>query len=160
MNTGIYEALITASLRTKLNSLEAQTYYLNEVELDREEAIRTLSFHLQESITRAFQQVQLKKDLQLEKQIEISNRLIQFLNKEISHYNFEPDLIDGNGRILKAVFSKIDSHYPNLDLRLKEITPTTRLTQSELFTGGNSGLSLDTELKKEIRPTFLEFIEI
>ncbi|MHA6697702.1 DEAD/DEAH box helicase [Chryseobacterium sp. A321] len=150
MNTGIYEALITASLREKLNSLQKDTYYLNEVQLDKEEAIRTLSFHLQEVISRAFQQV-AKKDLILEKQIEISNRLIQFLNREISQYNFEPDLIDGNGRILMAVFHKMDSHYSNLDLRLKEITPTTRLTQSELFTGGNLGLSLDTELKKEIR---------
>jgi HKD family nuclease len=33
---------------------------------------------------------------------------------------------------------------------LKEITPYTRLTHSELFTGGNIGLSLESELKKEI----------
>lgn len=150
MNTGIYEALITASLREKLNSLSEDCYYLNEVKLDKEEAIRTLSFHLQEVITRAFQQV-AEKGLILEKQIEISNRLIQFLNREITQYNFEPDLIDGEGRILMAVFHKMDSHYSNLDLRLKEITPITRLTQSELFTGGNQGLSLETELKKEIR---------
>lgn len=37
-----------------------------------------------------------------------------------------------------------------MDLRLKEITPYTRLNHSELFTGGNTGLSLESELKKEI----------
>jgi superfamily II DNA or RNA helicase len=51
---------------------------------------------------------------------------------------------------VKAVFSKVDAHFSDLNLHLKEITPYTRLTQSELFTGGNVGLSLESELKKEI----------
>ena len=44
----------------------------------------------------------------------------------------------------------MDAHFSDFDLRLKEITPYTRLTHSELFTGGNGGLSLESELKKEI----------
>jgi HKD family nuclease len=59
-------------------------------------------------------------------------------------------LINVEGKVLKAVFSKVDAHFSDLDLRLKEITPYTRLSHSELFTGGNSGLSLESELKKEI----------
>jgi hypothetical protein len=59
-------------------------------------------------------------------------------------------LIEVQGEILKAVFSKIDAHFSDFDLHLKEITPYTRLTHSELFTGGNVGLSLESELKKEI----------
>ncbi|MFD0777509.1 DUF3427 domain-containing protein [Flavobacterium myungsuense] len=35
-------------------------------------------------------------------------------------------------------------------MRLKEITPYTRLIHSELFTGGNSGTTLESELRKEI----------
>ena len=54
------------------------------------------------------------------------------------------------GEILKAVFSKVDAHFSDINLHLKEITPYTRLTHSELFTGGNVGLSLESELKKEI----------
>ena len=53
-------------------------------------------------------------------------------------------------KILKAVFTKVDSHYTDLDLHLKEITPYTRLIHSELFTGGNSGITLESELRKEI----------
>jgi superfamily II DNA or RNA helicase len=54
------------------------------------------------------------------------------------------------GEILNAVFSKVDAHFSDFNLHLKEITPYTRLSHSELFTGGNGGLSLESELKKEI----------
>lgn len=150
MNLGIYESLITESLSVKLKNLPEQTFYINKDFIDKEEAIRVLSLHLLNSIQKAFKSIREKKDLKLERQIEVSNRLIQILHQEINEYDFKEDLIDENGEILKAVFNKIDSHYTNLDLRLKEIIPLTRLTQSELFTGGNVGLALDGELKKEI----------
>lgn len=150
MNLGIYESLITESLSVKLNSLPGQTYFINKTAIDKEEAIRVLSIHLLNSIQKAFQNIREKKDLRLERQIEVSNRLIEFLHQEIEHYDFQEDLIDDNGEILNAVFNKVDSHYTNLGLRLKEITPITRLTQSELFTGGNVRLTLDSELRKEI----------
>jgi hypothetical protein len=35
--------------------------------------------------------------------------------------------LKGEGK-LKAVFTKIDAHFTDLDLHLKEITPYTRLT--------------------------------
>jgi HKD family nuclease len=60
------------------------------------------------------------------------------------------DLVELEGEILKAVFTRADAHFSDFDLHLKEITPYTRLTHSELFTGGNVGLSLESELKKEI----------
>lgn len=150
MTYGIYESLITESLATKLKQLPDQEFYINKTAIDKEEAVRVLAMHLQEVIARAFQNIKSNKDLLLERQIEISNRLIEYLHSEINQYDFKDDLIDSEGLILKAVFSKIDSHYSDLDLRLKEITPASRLTQSELFTGGNVGLSLDSELKKEI----------
>lgn len=150
MTHGIYESLITQSLAAKLQLLPDNEFYINKTVIDKEEAIRVLAMHLHDVIGRAFQNIKSNKDLLLERQIEISNRLIEYLHSEISNYEFQEDLIDSEGNILKAVFNKIDTHYADLDLRLKEITPASRLTQSELFTGGNVGLSLDSELKKEI----------
>lgn len=55
-----------------------------------------------------------------------------------------------NGEVLQAVFSRLDYPYTNLGERLKKITPYTRLSQSELFTGNNVGVSLESEIRKEI----------
>lgn len=151
MTDGIYETLITESLAVKLRQLDDRQFYIHQTHVDHADAVRVLSMHLQEVIARAFQNIKANKDVLLERQIEISNRLIAYLHDEINHYDFEDDLLDAKGGILKAVFSKIDADYADLNLRLQAITPASGLTQSELFTGGNMGLSLDGELKKEIR---------
>lgn len=151
MTNGIYETLITESLAVKLRQLDDRQFYIHQTHVDHADAVRVLSMHLQEVIARAFQNIKANKDVLLERQIEISNRLIAYLHDEINHYDFEDDLLDAKGGILKAVFSKIDADYADLNLRLQAITPASGLTQSELFTGGNMGLSLDGELKKEIR---------
>ena len=86
-----------------------------------------------------------KGEHQIEEQIEVANKIIQFLKTELKDNNFDSDLIECEGEILKAVFTKIDAHFTNLDLHLKEITPYTRLSFSELFTGG-SNLNLSLEI--------------
>lgn len=73
-----------------------------------------------------------------------------FLKEELKKEEFNNDLISIEGEILKAVFTKVDAHFSDFDLHLKEITPYTRLTHSTLFTGGNDGISLESELRKEI----------
>src|SRR5690606_15212425 len=118
----------------------------NTAPIDKEEASRVLSLHLGSAIKQAFELI--KADIS--RQIEIANKIVILLKQEIEKYDFDEDIIATEAQLLKAVFSNIDNDYSDLDLRLKEITPYTRLTQSELFTGGNVGLSLDSELKKEI----------
>lgn len=148
MNQGIYEEIVTQLISSKLSGLEKETYYIKEVKIDKEEASNMLSQHLSKTIKYAFSII--KGDNILEHQIEIANKIIKFLKEELKKEEFEDDLIDVEGKILKAVFTRIDAHFSDLDLHLKEITPYTRLTHSELFTGGNLGLSLESELKKEI----------
>jgi len=63
---------------------------------------------------------------------------------------FDEDLISTEAKILSAIFNKIDARFSDFDKYLKEITPYTRLSQSELFTGNNAGISLESEIKKEI----------
>lgn len=148
MNEGIYEELVTQLITQKLDNIDKHIFYINKSLLDKEEASTILSRHLSGTIRHALNYI--KGEHQIERQIEIANKIIQFLNVELKKEEFSDDLISIEGEILKAVFSKIDAHFTDINLHLSEITPYTRLTHSELFTGGNVGLSLESELKKEI----------
>lgn len=152
MQTGIYEELVTKLVKQRIDRLPDDQYYVNKVKLDKEEAAALLARHLSQTIKTALSFVKGDGDStsRIEQQIDIANKIIHFLKDELNQADFEGDLVEKEGEILNAVFNRVDSHFSDLDLRLKEIIPYTRLTHSELFTGGNVGLSLDSELKKEI----------
>ena len=149
MNQGIYEELVTQLVSNKINELNKDSYYINKSKIDKEEASIIISRHVAKTIKAALDV--LKGENVIELQIEIANKIILFLKSELKANDFEKDLIESGGEVLKAVFTKVDAHFSDFDLHLKEITPYTRLSYSELFTGGsNTGLSLESELKKEI----------
>jgi superfamily II DNA or RNA helicase len=93
---------------------------------------------------------EIKDDNKLVKQVELSNKIIQLLIDELPKVKLSDNLLENEGKILEAIFSKTDFIYANPESRVKQITPYTRLSQSELFTGNNFGLSLESEIKKEI----------
>ncbi len=148
MNEGVYEELVTKLVAHKLDELDRDTFYVKTKPIDKLEASKFLSKHLSTCIQFAFNLIKGKD--QLEKQISLANKIILFLRDEIDKEDFDDDLIDEKGKILQAVFNKINTEYADLDLHLKEITPYTRFSQSELFIGGNGEISLLSELKKEI----------
>ena len=148
MNQGIYEELVTQLISEKLKELDKDKFFVKKKAIDKEEASSFLSKHLSRTLKHAFETISGKN--KVEQQIEIANKVIRLLKEELNKHDFNDDLITVEGELLSAVFSRTDAHFSNLDLHLKEITPYTRLTHSELFTGGNSGLSLESELKKEI----------
>jgi superfamily II DNA or RNA helicase len=148
MNQGIYEELITQLINDKLNEIDKDKFFLKKNLIDKEEASGILSRHLSKIVKQAFDLVKGRN--RVEEQIKIANKIIKLLKEELKKQDFDEDLVHVEGEILKAVFLKTDAHFSNLDLHLKEITPYTTLSQSELFTGGNGGLSLESELKKEM----------
>lgn len=148
MNEGIYEELITQLVSNKINELDKETYYINTTKIDKQEAAMILSRHIGQVIQKAF--LNIKSDNPIQTQIDIANKIILFLKEELKSENISEDLVQVEGEILRAVFGKIDAHFKDINLHLKEITPYTRLNQSELFTGGNLSISLESELRKEI----------
>src|SRR5690554_3125818 len=148
MNEGIYEALITQLVSHKIDTLDRDTFYINTTSIDKAEASKLFAQHLYGAIKNALSLI--KGEHQIEDQIRIENKIILIIKDELDKEEFDENLIKAEGKILNAVFSKADNHFTDFNLRLKEITPYTRLTHSELFTGGNEGLSLDSELRKEI----------
>jgi hypothetical protein len=145
---GLYEQLINKLISFKLSTLPNTEYYIKETSLDKEEASQYLSRYLSKVINTAL--IALPKESLIERQIEVANKIIMLLRDELDDKEFEEDLIEANGRLLTAVFSKLTFHFPDLEQHLKEIIPATRFSQSELFTGSNKGLSLESELKKEM----------
>lgn len=148
MQQGLYEQLITKLISTKLESINQKEFFVRETIVEKSEAAKVLSHYLNEVINRGLGSI--TGDISIERQIEISNKIIRLLRDELEDTDFNDDLITVNGRILNAVFSKMDAPFSDFDKRLKEITPYTRLSQSELFTGSNVGISLESELRKEI----------
>jgi superfamily II DNA or RNA helicase len=145
---GLYEQLINKLVSSKLNNLDRNTYFIKETCIDKSEASRVLSQYLIKIIQLALSLI--SGDDSIEKQIDISNKIIKLLRDELKEDDFQEDLIDTQAKILTAILNKIDSGISDFEKHLKEITPYTRLTQSELFTGNNAGISLDSEIRKEI----------
>ncbi|MBE0655928.1 MAG: DEAD/DEAH box helicase family protein, partial [Bacteroidales bacterium] len=145
---GLYEQLINKLVLLKINELDKNEYFIKEKYIDKNEAAGVLSQYLSERIKFALNLI--SGDSSIEKQIEISNRIISLLGNELDNYNSTEDLISSEAKILHAIFAKINLEVADIERYLKEITPYTRLTQSELFTGNNAGISLESEIKKEI----------
>ena len=148
MELGLYEQLINKMVSAKLNELGKDSFYISKTEVDKHEASRIFSNYLSEIIKVALNLY--VGDDSIEKQIELSNKLIHLLKKELQDEEFDEDLISTEAKILSAIFSKVDANFSDLEKHLKHITPYTRLSQSELFTGNNAGISLESEIKKEI----------
>lgn len=148
MQQGLYEQLISKLILSKLNGLDRDTYFIKKNPVDKSEASRILSQYLAEIFRFALNQ--LTGEDSLEKQILLSNNIIRLIRDELKEEEFDEDLIETEAKILSAIIKKIDSGVSDFEKHLKEITPYTRLSQSELFTGNNAGISLESEIKKEI----------
>ena len=146
---GLYEQLINKLLANKLQSIDTKLFFIKSTKLDKAEASRYLSLYLSETIQYALNGFKDDEHRPI-KQIELSNRIIQLLIDELPDLNLSENLIDNEGKLLQAIFSKLDSPFADLAERIKQITPYTRFSQSELFTGSNVGISLESEIKKEI----------
>src|SRR5690606_2300868 len=107
MNQGIYEELITKLVATKINELDDEAFYIKKTKIDKEEASLLLSQHLAKVIRLAFSMI--KGDHILEQQIKIANDIIQLLKTELKKEDFEDDLIEIEGRILKAIYQKLNA---------------------------------------------------
>lgn len=149
MIEGLYEQLINKLIASKLEVLDHDEFYIKQSVLDKNEAALVLSQYLSNRIRYALNQINNGEN-KLERQIDISNHIIKLLAKELNEDDFNKDLIQTEAKLLHAVFSKVDASFSDFAKHLKEITPYTRLSQSELFTGNNAGISLESEIKKEI----------
>jgi HKD family nuclease len=145
--TGIYEQLITQLIESRL---DRDRFYVGERELDSSEASVWLSRFLAHILDYAIGSIPSCDD-RLQKQIALSNQLLMWLKDQIQDKDFiEDNLLDSQGKILTALYELENPVATDLKHYIEDVFPLTGLTQSELFCGSNAGLSLESELKREI----------
>ncbi|PWQ97375.1 DUF3427 domain-containing protein, partial [Leucothrix pacifica] len=144
---GIYEQLITQLIESHL---DRDRFYIGDRQLESADASIWLSRFLSNILEFAIKAIP-KGDDQLQKQIEFSNELLMWLKGKFQDEDFfEENLLDTQGKILTAIYELENPVSSDLRKYVENIFPLTGLTQSELFCGSNAGLSLESELKREI----------
>ncbi|MDP4984250.1 DEAD/DEAH box helicase family protein, partial [Pseudoalteromonas tunicata] len=145
---GIYEQLITQVVEARLDK---KRFYIGERQLESAEAATWLSRFLSKLIAHAIDVIPNSDD-RLQLQINLANNLVLWLKDHIKDDALiNENLIDSQGRILTALFNTENPIAADLKQYSKDIYPLTGLSQSELFSGANAGISLETELKREIK---------
>ncbi|WP_217511470.1 DUF3427 domain-containing protein [Vibrio metschnikovii] len=144
---GIYEQLITQLIESRI---DRERFYVGERELNSSEASTWLSRFLSRILEYAIDAVPAGDD-RLQQQITLSNQLLLWLKTQIQDDDFiEDNLLASQGKILTALYELENPVSANLKNYINDIFPLTGLSQSELFCGSNAGLSLESELKREI----------
>lgn len=144
---GIYEQLITDLINQSLNH---DVFYIGERELSTAEASVWLSRFLSNVLHYALESIPAGTQ-RLQSQIELANQLLFWLKEKLQDDDIvQENLIHSQGRILTALYKLDNPIAADLKRHVEDIFPLTGLTQSELFSGSNAGLSLESELKREI----------
>lgn len=146
LKEGIYEQLITSSLKNKIESLPSEKFFIAQAQIDKEEAAKILSEYMISLIQLALRE--LKKE-GLKEQVKFCNEIIQFVDERLN-MDASDSLIYFEGQILTAVLAKIGKTDKQLLDDLNRKIPQTGLSVSNLFTGSNSDISIDTEIERDI----------
>lgn len=146
--TGIYEQLITQLVE---QNLDRDSFYVGERSLEAAEAATWLSRFLTRIIEIAMDSIPYSEKRVYE-QINLANTIVRWLSKHIKDEELiSENLLDSQGKILTALFDKTNPIAADISKYVESIMPITGLTQSELFCGSNVGVSLETEIKREIQ---------
>lgn len=144
---GIYEQLLTQLIESRI---DRDRFYVGERELNSNEASVWLSRFLSHILEYAIDSVPTSED-RLQNQINLSNELLLWLKTKILDKEFiEDNLLASQGKILTALYELENPISADLKKYVEDVFPLTGLSQSELFCGSNAGLSLESELKREI----------
>jgi superfamily II DNA or RNA helicase/PIN domain nuclease of toxin-antitoxin system len=148
LTTGIYEQLITELLYKELDK-HSEKFYIGNQELQKADAAVYLARFLSSILFRVLDSLPDGDD-RIQQQIKLCNALVKWLAEYLKEEEISENLIETRGMLFTAFFSKENPIESDLHKYIARITPQTGLSQSELFTGSNAGLSLESELKKEI----------
>lgn len=147
MQEGIYESIINKAIKAKLDLLPTDRFYIHTMAFDLAEAAILLSNYLNRLINLALRE--LKEENSVSRQIAFSNKIIQFIDKELQ-LELTDDLIIQEGKILTAILSVVGKTDIQILKTIEHSIPKSGLRISSLFTGSNAEISIDSELERDI----------
>jgi HKD family nuclease/gas vesicle protein len=146
LKKGLYEQVIYKQLSQEL---EQATDFIKDIApIDKEEASKILAKYLTRIIEKSLDNVKHGKE-DIEKQIDLVNKIIQTIVTETKDEEFGELSVDEPARQLWALFDKKNA-INAVNENIQTSRPQTSIAQSSLFTGAVHEPSLATELKKEI----------
>lgn len=139
LKEGIYENLITDRLSGDIRQTEDAGFVCQTENIDSAESAKMLADFLADTIRKKLED----KDVPVEEKIELTNQILESADVE------DEDMLVEAPRLLSAVINS----QKNAELRAtnKELVrPLSGFRVSNLFTGGQSGLSLGSEIMRDI----------
>ena len=143
--TGLYEQIINKALDAEL----AKTDKLSQTaRIDEAEAAKVLAQYVAEIVEKGLDNVK-DNGGDLNKQVELVNRIVSTVVKETQEADFEELSVAERAEQLLALLERKNT-IRALDEKAEVIRPETSIAQSSLFTGAIHEPQMYTELKKEI----------
>ncbi len=143
--TGLYEQIINKALDAEL----AKTDKLSQTaRIDEAEAAKVLAQYVAEIVEKGLDNVK-DNGGDLNKQVELVNRIVSTVVKETQEADFEELSVAKRAEQLLALLERKNT-IRALDEKAEVIRPETSIAQSSLFTGAIHEPQMYTELKKEI----------
>lgn len=148
MKVGIYEEIISKSVRNRILQIDNKCFYAFENSIDKAEAAQLLTQYITKILYHILKGITGEKSL--EQQLTFCNDLILYIDHKLSEIDLTNNILEVEGKILNAILDKVGKTNHQLQNEYIKMLPETGLSTSALFTGSNSDLSIDTELEKEI----------
>lgn len=137
---GIYELLITELIEERLQELSSKsTAVAVRDTVSSNESAKLIARHVERLVFDS-----LQRATTTEEQVQIANRVLQALQSPLPQK--DQDWLTG-GEVLYAIWEAAANAVTNPS----ESHPETGLNESTLFTGGNGGIALVGELRREIQ---------
>jgi len=176
MEFGVYQQLINQLFKIKLDSLDRDRFYVGTKVLDRDEAVEYLARYMYQLIQKVLASVEFNKtasgiagvvehsrdqlsdhfsvdtvdNIEVDPGVMLVNYIIKSIARDFHLSDFNDDLLETQASLLTAVVDKTSCDYPDIAEYLKSITPITSFSKSALFTGARNGVTMISELKREI----------
>ncbi len=148
MEKGIYEQIINKRIDQELKKLNAD-YFVETEKIKSKESARRLSNYLSQFIEKILEKKANKtNEEQIVEQIELVNKIVDFVVSEKNIKDFRDELIHDRGEIL---LSLLERNANNQLTDEKGIRPETSISTSTLFTGSHNEPSLAKEILREIK---------